>query len=159
MADYLERYARRFELPVRNGVRVDAVGREDGRFIVAAGDAALHGRQRRRRHAARSAAQDARLRQRARSAHRAGALARVPQPGQLQDGAVLLVGAGNSGADIALDLPRAHMRPVGGRHLGHIPINITGLLRPARVPAALARVVACAQRRDADRPQGRGRRS
>ena len=38
MADYLERYAARFRLPVRHGVRVDGLWRDDGRFIVAAGD-------------------------------------------------------------------------------------------------------------------------
>ena len=30
MAGYLEAYAKRFELPVRNGVRVDALGRTNG---------------------------------------------------------------------------------------------------------------------------------
>src|SRR5438477_4381996 len=38
MADYLERYAAQFRLPVRTGVRVDRVSREDGRYIVSAGD-------------------------------------------------------------------------------------------------------------------------
>ena len=38
VADYLEAYAARFQLPVRTGVRVDRLWREDGRFVVAAGD-------------------------------------------------------------------------------------------------------------------------
>jgi hypothetical protein len=36
-ADYLEAYAARFDLPVRTGVRVDRLSREEDRYIVAAG--------------------------------------------------------------------------------------------------------------------------
>jgi putative flavoprotein involved in K+ transport len=38
MADYLESYAARFDLPVRTGVRVDGLSRQGGRYIVTAGD-------------------------------------------------------------------------------------------------------------------------
>ena len=38
MADYLEAYAQRFELPVRTGVRVDALARTGAGFVIAAGD-------------------------------------------------------------------------------------------------------------------------
>src|SRR5688572_1730518 len=38
MADYLEAYAARFQLPVETGVRVDRLGREAGRFVVTAGE-------------------------------------------------------------------------------------------------------------------------
>lgn len=34
MADYLEAYAERFELPVRGGTRVDRLSQEDGSFVV-----------------------------------------------------------------------------------------------------------------------------
>ena len=37
VADYLEAYAARFELPVRHGVRVDGLSREGDRYLVAAG--------------------------------------------------------------------------------------------------------------------------
>ena len=37
MADYLEAYAARFELPVRTGVRVDRLSRDGERFVVSAG--------------------------------------------------------------------------------------------------------------------------
>ena len=37
MADYLERYAAHFQLPVRNGVRVDRLSREGDRYLVEAG--------------------------------------------------------------------------------------------------------------------------
>src|SRR5213078_5414515 len=38
MADYLEAYAARFDLPVRTGVRVDRVAKDGDRFVVTAGD-------------------------------------------------------------------------------------------------------------------------
>src|SRR5215207_74358 len=41
MADYLEAYAARFSLPVRTGVRVESVGKEDDRFVVSLGDERL----------------------------------------------------------------------------------------------------------------------
>jgi putative flavoprotein involved in K+ transport len=45
-------------------------------------------------------------------------------PAQLRDGDVLIVGAGNSGADIALELARERKTWLSGRHPGHIPIRI-----------------------------------
>ena len=36
MADYLEAYAARFALPVRSGVRIDRLARQDGRYVVSA---------------------------------------------------------------------------------------------------------------------------
>lgn len=38
MADYLEAYARHFALPVRTGVRVDRVWKQQGRFMISAGE-------------------------------------------------------------------------------------------------------------------------
>jgi putative flavoprotein involved in K+ transport len=38
MADYLESYAMRFELPVRTGVRVESLTRDGDRFSVSAGE-------------------------------------------------------------------------------------------------------------------------
>ena len=38
MADYLEAYAARFELPVRNGVTVNRLSRQGDRYLVTAGD-------------------------------------------------------------------------------------------------------------------------
>jgi putative flavoprotein involved in K+ transport len=37
---------------------------------------------------------------------------------------VLLVGAGNSGADIALDVARSHRTWLSGRHPGNVPFHI-----------------------------------
>src|SRR5688572_24249957 len=38
MADYLEEYVRRFRLPVRTGVAVDGLTKNDGWFVVTAGE-------------------------------------------------------------------------------------------------------------------------
>ena len=43
---------------------------------------------------------------------------------QLPDGPVLVVGAGNSGADIALEVSRTHQVHLSGRHPGQVPFNI-----------------------------------
>lgn len=52
-------------------------------------------------------------------------------PDQLRHGGVLIAGAGNSGAEIALDVARDHRTWMAGRDTGHIPFRIDGL--PARV--------------------------
>jgi putative flavoprotein involved in K+ transport len=51
-------------------------------------------------------------------------------PGQLQDGAVLVVGASNSGAEIALDVAGRHRTWLVGRDVGEIPIDTDGRLAP-----------------------------
>src|SRR5689334_22956524 len=38
MADYLESYAGRFDLPVRSGVKVDGLFRHGGRYVITAGE-------------------------------------------------------------------------------------------------------------------------
>jgi putative flavoprotein involved in K+ transport len=48
-------------------------------------------------------------------------------PAQLAAGDVLLVGAGNSGADIALELAAGRTTWLSGRDTGHIPFRIEGL--------------------------------
>ena len=40
MADYLESYAKRFQLPVRTGVRVTRLSRRGDRYLIEAGDSA-----------------------------------------------------------------------------------------------------------------------
>ncbi len=124
MADYLESYASRFRLPVRNGVTVDGLSRQGGRFVVSAGE------------------------QRFESRNVVVAMANyqrpwVPpfadeiQPGilqlhsseyrntsQLREGGVLVVGAGNSGADIAMEVVRSHVTWMAGEDHGHVPFRI-----------------------------------
>jgi putative flavoprotein involved in K+ transport len=127
MADYLEAYATHFRLPVRTGVRVDGVAREGDRFVVSAGhqrfiaDNVV---------VAMANYQDPVVPPFARELD-----ARIVQlhckdyrgPEQLQDGPVLLVGAGNSGADIAMEVVRSHETWLSGRDTGHVPFRIEGL--------------------------------
>lgn len=124
MADYLETYAARFGLPVRLGIRVDGLVRDGDRYLITAG--ARHWEA---EHTV--------------VATGANALPRVPEfagqldpaitslhsaeyrnPGQLRDGAVLVVGAGNSGAEIALELASGHTTLLAGRHPGHVPVPL-----------------------------------
>jgi putative flavoprotein involved in K+ transport len=45
-------------------------------------------------------------------------------PAQLQPGKVLIVGAGNSAADIAIELSRTHSTIMSGKESGHVPFPI-----------------------------------
>src|SRR5262245_35881833 len=103
MADYLEAYARRFQLPVRTGIRVDRLSRVGTRYLVEAGPhrfeadhvvVAMSSYQIPRTPAF---GKDLRpdILQMHSSAYR--------NPAQLKPGGVLLVGAGNSGAEIAIE--------------------------------------------------------
>jgi putative flavoprotein involved in K+ transport len=47
-------------------------------------------------------------------------------PSQLQDGGVLVVGAGNSGAEIALEVAGRHPTWLAGKESGHVPFRIEG---------------------------------
>jgi putative flavoprotein involved in K+ transport len=137
MADYLQLYARTFELPVRSGVRVERLSRMGDRFIVVAGHQRIEaenvvvamGNFQRRRVPALAAELDPSIVQLHSSEYR--------HPGQLRPGPVLLAGAGNSGAEIAMELARTHRTWLAGRDTGHIPFRIEGL--PARL--LLARLV------------------
>jgi len=126
MADYLESYMVRFELPVRNGTRVDALCREGDHFLVTAGDWRCTADQVVVATGAFSTAwrppfapdMDARIIQLHSSEYR--------NPNQLRPGGVLVVGAGNSGCDIALDVADERPTWLAGRHPGHVPFRIEG---------------------------------
>jgi putative flavoprotein involved in K+ transport len=45
-------------------------------------------------------------------------------PSQLQPGEVLVVGVGNSGADIAMEVARTHPTWISGKEAGHVPSRI-----------------------------------
>ncbi len=80
VADFLEEYARAFDLPVRSGVRVDGVRREGDRFVDHGRRASVGVGQRRRGDRRMPGAEGAGVRRPARCAGRAAALERVPQP-------------------------------------------------------------------------------
>jgi putative flavoprotein involved in K+ transport len=127
MADYLEAYAKRFELPVRTGIKVDGLSRQGGHYLVTAGD---------RRFQAEHVIIAMALFQHPRTPTFATELhpgilqihsRDYRNPSQLRGGDVLIVGAGNSGAEIALDVARDHRTWVSGRDTGHLPFRINGL--------------------------------
>ncbi len=79
MADYLEAYARRFQLPVRNGIRVDRLTRVGGRYLVEAGVSPVRSRPRGRRDVELPGSTRTRVRERSARRHSAVALERVSQ--------------------------------------------------------------------------------
>lgn len=129
MADYLEDYAAHFELPVRNGMKVDGLSKEGNYYCVGA-----NGQSFQAEHViiAMSSFQNPRI------PKFAGELnpdivqfhsLDYRSPSQFQKGGVLVVGAGNSGAEIALEAAgNGHKVWLAGRDTGHIPFNIEGIL-------------------------------
>jgi putative flavoprotein involved in K+ transport len=138
MGDYLESYAEHFELPVHTGVRVDRVSRNGDGYVVAAGE---------RRWLADNVVVAMGSFQRPWVPPYAGDLASgitqlhsydYRNPAQLRDGPVLVVGAGNSGAEIALEAAAAgHQTWLAGRDNGHVPFRIEGTIGRFMVPLVL----------------------
>jgi putative flavoprotein involved in K+ transport len=121
VADYLEAYAAHFKLPVRTGIHVERLTRQGDRFVVTAGDqrfeaenvvVATGGY-----HSPAVPTFAAELKPEIRQFHSS----EYQRPSQLQDGDVLVVGAANSGAEIALELSRSHQVWLSGRHPGSEP--------------------------------------
>lgn len=135
MADYLEAYACRFDLPVRLGVEVDGLSRltrqgtgstGDEGFLVAAGE---------QRFQADNVVVSMANYQKAKVPDFAHDLdpeifqlhsIDYRNPQQLRAGHVLIVGAGNSGAEIAMDVASQHQTWVSGRDVGQLPFRIDG---------------------------------
>ena len=123
MGDYLESYAARFGLPVRTAVRVERVSRNGGRFVVEAADRRFEadnvlvaaGAHRIPKVPAFARELDPRIVQMHSSAYR--------NPSQLSPGGVLVVGAGNSGVEIAFELSRTHPTSLAGKESGQIPVR------------------------------------
>ncbi len=124
MADYLEAYAERHELPVRSGVTVDELHRNGDGYVVFAGP---------RRFEADNvivatgaftdpftpdfaAELDPAVRQLHSNDYRS--------PAQLQEGTTLVVGAAHSGADIAYEVAARHTTLLSGRETGQLPFPI-----------------------------------
>src|SRR5215218_5637584 len=139
LADYLETYAERFELPVRTRITVDRLSKVDGRFVVSAGDYRFEaenvivatGAHRIPKVPGFARELDPRIVQLHSSEYR--------NPSQLQEGDVLLVGAGNSGAEIALELSREHHCLLAGPKTGEIGVQHGTL--PARLGFRVFRFV------------------
>jgi putative flavoprotein involved in K+ transport len=130
MADYLEAYATKLALPVRTGVWVDGVRRDGDIYVVTAGTQRFEaanvivatGAHREARMPALAREVDPTIVQLRSTGYR--------NPTQLREGGVLVVGAGNSGADIALEAVSTHPTWLAGPIRGHVPVDIdTGFSR------------------------------
>jgi putative flavoprotein involved in K+ transport len=126
MGDYLEAYATRFSLPVRTGVQVERLGRDGSLYRVEAGGRVLEAPcvvvAMANYQSPRVPAFARELRKGIVQLHSAD----YRNPSQLQPGDVLLVGAGNSGSEIAMELARSHRVFMSGRDTGHVPFRING---------------------------------
>jgi putative flavoprotein involved in K+ transport len=133
-ADYLEAYAARFDLPVRLGMTVDRLTKVGERYVAECGE---------RRFEADSvivatgyygvpsvpgfaSELDPHIVQMHSSEYR--------EPSQLRPGGVLLVGAGNSGADIAMEVSATHQTWLSGPDKGQVPVRIESRLARLVVP-------------------------
>ncbi|TQJ41973.1 putative flavoprotein involved in K+ transport [Arthrobacter sp. SLBN-112] len=120
-ADYLSSYAQKYELPLRNNVRVTSLGHNGHRFAIEAG-----GRHFEADNVVVAAGWDRKPKVPAfapdlnPAVHQLTA-ASYKSPKDLPAGPVLVVGAGNSGADIALELAATRKTYLSGRHPGEIP--------------------------------------
>ena len=115
--------------PIRNNVKVDGLSREANRYCITAGDQHFEAE-----HVviAMSNYQVPKIPNFAKDINTD--IVQIHSfnyrhPSQLQEGAVLVVGAGNSGSELALEAARNdHEVWLAGRDTGHIPFNIEGTL-------------------------------
>jgi putative flavoprotein involved in K+ transport len=128
VATYFETYAREFELPVRTGLKVERLSAVDGRFAAFCGGQPLSaenvvvatGAFHQPRVPPFAAELDAPIVRLHSSEYR--------NRSQLRPGSVLVVGAGNSGAEIAMELASHHQVLLSGPDTGEEPT------RPGSIP-------------------------
>ncbi|MGZ4619575.1 MAG: flavin-containing monooxygenase [Frankiaceae bacterium] len=138
MADYLESYAHKFELPVCTGVRVIRIARDGDAFLVSTNGGDIRAANvvvAMGNHQVPSTPSFARdLDDGIVQLHSKD----YRNPAQLREGPVLLVGVGNSGADIAMEVVRYHPTWLAGKESGAVPFRIepfiarNGLVRGVR---------------------------
>jgi putative flavoprotein involved in K+ transport len=124
MVDYLQAYASRFDLPVRTGIHVERVSRDGDGYVLSVDDTRIEadnvivasGADRDPRVPRFSRELDPGIVQLHSSEYR--------NPSQLREGGALVVGAGNSGADISLDVVGSHPTWLSGPDRGHVPVDI-----------------------------------
>jgi putative flavoprotein involved in K+ transport len=123
-ADYLEAYAKKFALPVRFGRYVDSLARHGEGYLVSAGyehyvtehvvvATGPYQHPKIPDFAVRLDPENVQLHS---SAYR--------NPDQLPEADVLVVGAGNSGAEISVDLAATRHTYLSGRNAGYIPVGL-----------------------------------
>lgn len=126
MADYLEAYAQRFDLPVKNGVRVESLRRENGVYVIEASGRRFVADQVvvamgnfQEQHTPPFATElDPSIVQLHASQYK--------NPAQLREGPVLIAGAGNSGTEIAIELAKSGRRVwVAGPSTGEVGFKMS----------------------------------
>ena len=123
MGDYLEDYASRFDMDTRTGVRVEKLSRNGRTYVLETSDGVME-------------ADNVVIASGAHQTPKVPAFAqdldrRIVQlhsveyknPSQLRKGGVLIVGLGNSGAEIANEVSRTHTTYVSGKPSAQIPIK------------------------------------
>ena len=126
VGDFLETYAEKMRLPVRSGVRVKVLTTEGEGFVVETTQGTFRARN--------VIVAMADYQKPAVPAFAQGLNPAITQlhssqyrnADQLQDGPVLVVGLGNSGADIALDVAHKHQTTVSGTESGSVPFRLEG---------------------------------
>jgi putative flavoprotein involved in K+ transport len=126
VGDYFERYAERFELPIRLNARVTSLAAVGKEFVLETSAGVFEAKnvvvatgpfQR-----PRVPALATQLRNDIHQLHSSA----YQNPFELPAGEVLVVGAGNSGAQIALELSRVRNVTLAGRDIGRLPRRILG---------------------------------
>jgi putative flavoprotein involved in K+ transport len=134
VADYLESYAERFELPVQTGVGVQRLSKDGSGYLLLAGDRMFRARNVvvasgtwRDPYVPEFADElDPAIRQLHSHAYR--------NPGQLQPGPVLVVGAAHSGGDVAHEVAATHETILAGRIHGQLPFDMEGPIARVMLP-------------------------
>ena len=142
MADYLEAYAERFKLPMRTGVRVTRVSRVGDRYLVEADGLRIEAD-----HVVVAMGSYQQPRVPTFAGELDPAIVRMHSSdyrnlAQLRPGGVLIVGAGNSGAEIAIETVRGgHPTWVAGRDVGAIPFRVDSTIARLFLRRLVFRVV------------------
>jgi putative flavoprotein involved in K+ transport len=126
-ADYLETYVREFNRPVRTGVKVARLSKTGARFAVVCDHYPLLAKN---VVVATGAYNNPRVPPFARELDESIVQLHSKEyrnPSQIREGGVLVVGAGNSGAEIAIELARDHQTWLSGRDTGQEPTRAGSL--------------------------------
>ena len=123
LADFLETYASTFQLPIRHGTRVERLAHDGSRFVATAGGSEFVADN---VVVAMSSWQEPRVpafAQELDSGIVQMHVAAYKNPRQLHAGDVLVVGAGNSGAEVAIELSGDHRVFLSGPSTGALPFR------------------------------------
>ena len=124
VANFLEDYATTMDLPIRLNTRVKHLRQDGDRFVIDAGNTTFTARnviiamadyQKPAIPSFASSLDPGIIQMHA---------SEYENPAQLKDGPVLVVGLGNSGADIALDVAQTHETIVSGTESGSVPFKL-----------------------------------